>query len=40
MIDIGSNVGWYTFIFGKYGYNVISFELSDVNNYILNKNYC
>ena len=40
ILDIGSNVGWFTFYLGKYGYNIISFEVSDVNNYILKKNYC
>ena len=40
VIDIGSNIGWYSFIFGKYGYKVISFEPSKLNNYILRKNYC
>ena len=25
---------------GKFGYNVISFEPSNVNNYILKRNYC
>ena len=40
VLDIGSNVGWYTFFLGKFGYNVISFEPSDVNNYILKRNYC
>ena len=40
IIDIGANIGWYSFIFGKYGYKVISFEPSKINNYILRKNYC
>ena len=40
VLDIGANVGWYTFYLGKCGYNIISFEVSDVNNYILKKNYC
>lgn len=40
VLDIGSNVGWYTFFLGKFGYNIISFEPSDVNNYILKRNYC
>ena len=39
-LDIGSNVGWYTFFLGKFGYNIISFEASNLNNYILHKNYC
>ena len=40
VLDIVSNVGWYTFFLGKFGYNIISFEPSDVNNYILKRNYC
>ena len=40
IIDIGANVGWYSFIFGKYGYNIISFEPSMLNMYILKKNFC
>ena len=40
IIDIGANIGWYSFIFGKYGYKIISFEPSKINNYILKKNYC
>jgi FkbM family methyltransferase len=40
IIDVGGNVGWYTFLFGKFGYNVISFEPSKINYYILYKNYC
>ena len=40
IIDIGANIGWYSITLGKYGYNLISFEPSNINNYILNKNYC
>ena len=40
ILDIGANVGWYTFFFGKCGYHVLSFEASDVNGYILRKNFC
>ena len=40
ILDIGANIGWYTFLFGKYGYKIISFEPSELNNYILKKNYC
>lgn len=40
IIDIGANIGWYSFIFGYYGYKVISFEPSKINNYILKKNFC
>ena len=40
IIDIGGNIGWYTFLLGKYGYNLITFEPSKINYYILNKNFC
>ena len=40
IIDIGANIGWYTFILGKFGYKIISFEPSQLNTYILKKNYC
>jgi FkbM family methyltransferase len=40
ILDIGGNVGWYTFLLGKYGYKIITFEPNKINYYILNKNYC
>ena len=40
IIDVGSNIGWYTFLLGKEGYNVLSFEPSKINYYILLKTYC
>ena len=40
IIDVGGNVGWYTILLGKLGYNVITFEPLKMNYYILNKNYC
>ena len=40
IIDVGGNIGWYTFLLGKYGYNIITFEPSKINYYILTKNYC
>ena len=40
LLDIGSNIGWYTYFLGKYGYKILSFEASPVNSYILYKNYC
>jgi FkbM family methyltransferase len=40
ILDIGSNVGWYSFYLGKYGYNIMSFEPTERNFYILKKNYC
>ena len=40
ILDIGANIGWYSFTLAKYGYKIISFEPSELNNYILNKNYC
>ena len=40
IIDIGANLGWYTLLFGKLGFNVLSFEPSNINYFILKKNYC
>ena len=40
IIDVGANIGWYTFFLGKYGYKIISFEPSQLNYYILRKNFC
>ena len=40
LLDIGSNIGWYTYYLGKYGYKILSFEANKINNYILYKNYC
>ena len=40
VLDIGAHVGWYSLFIAKFGYNVISFEPSEINNYILNKNLC
>lgn len=40
VVDIGANIGWYTLIIGKLGFNVLAFEPSNVNYFILNKNYC
>jgi FkbM family methyltransferase len=40
IIDVGGNVGWYSFLLGKYGYKIITFEPSQINFYILSKNYC
>ena len=40
MLDIGANIGWFTYFFDEYGYKIISFEASKINNYILYKNYC
>ena len=40
ILDIGGNVGWYSFYLGKYGYNIMSFEPTERNFYILRKNYC
>ena len=39
-LDLGANIGWYSFFVAKYGYNILSFEPSETNNYILKKNYC
>ena len=40
ILDIGANIGWYSLILGKNGFNIISFEPSKINYYILLKNYC
>lgn len=40
ILDIGGNVGWYSFYLGKYGYKIMSFEPTERNFYILRKNYC
>lgn len=40
VLDLGANVGWYSFYLGYAGYDVISFEVSSINNYILKKNFC
>ena len=40
VIDLGANVGWYSFFLGNAGFEIISFEISNINNYILKKNFC
>lgn len=40
ILDIGANIGWYSLVLGIQGYNVLSFEPSRRNYYILLKNYC
>ena len=40
ILDIGANIGWYSFCLGKYGYKILSFEPMLINTYILKKNYC
>ena len=40
IIDIGGNIGWHTIALGKFGYKIITFEASEINFYILKKNYC
>ena len=32
VVDIGANIGWYSFYLGKAGYEIISFEASSSNN--------
>ena len=39
-IDIGANIGCHSFLIGKHGYKVLSFEANKINTYILYKNYC
>lgn len=31
VIDLGANVGWYSFLLGKAGYEIFSFEVSKIN---------
>ena len=38
LLDIVSNIGWYAYYLGKYGYKILSFEANKINNYILYKN--
>lgn len=40
ILDIGANIGWFSLSLGKMGYNILSFEPSKTNYYILLKNYC
>ena len=40
VLDIGANIGWYSIFLGNNGFNIISFEPSKTNYYILLKNYC
>ena len=40
ILDIGANIGWYSLVLGKIGYELLSFEVSNINNYILRKNFC
>ena len=40
VVDIGANIGWFSIILGKKGYNIMSFEPSKMNYYILKRNYC
>ena len=40
ILDLGANVGWYSFLLGKYGYKVLAFEPDLINYYILRKTYC
>ena len=40
IMDLGANIGWYSFYLGKNGYKILSFEPDPINYYILRKNYC
>lgn len=40
VVDIGANIGWFSIVLGKIGYNILSFEPSKSNYYILLKNFC
>ena len=40
IMDLGTNIGWYSFYLGKYGYKILSFEPDHINYYLLRKSYC
>ena len=40
VLDIGANLGWYTYLLSNAGYELISFEASHINDYILKKTFC
>ena len=40
VLDIGANVGWYSFYLVNSGYELFSFEVSHINGYIIKKNFC
>ena len=40
ILDIGSNVEWYTTVLGIFQFSIISFEPSKDKYYLLKKNYC
>ena len=40
MLDIGSNVGWYPSLLGRYNYTILCFEAFKRNYYVATKNYC
>ena len=40
MLDIGSNVGWYPSLLGRYNYTILCFEAFKRNYYVAKKNYC
>ena len=40
VLDIGANVGWYSFYLANAGYELFSFEVSHINGYIIKKNFC
>ena len=39
-LDIGTNVGWYPSLLGRYGYTILGFEAFEKNYYVAKKNYC
>jgi len=40
VLDIGANLGWYSYLLSNAGYEIISFEASHINDYILKKTFC
>jgi len=40
LLDIGANVGWYTFMFAQHGYKVLAIEPMTANRALLNATMC
>mmetsp|Transcript_106042 Transcript_106042/g.192935 ORF Transcript_106042/g.192935 Transcript_106042/m.192935 type:complete len:297 (+) Transcript_106042:69-959(+) len=40
LLDIGANVGWYTFMFAKHGYNVLAVEPMTANRALIKATMC
>ena len=40
ILDIGTNIGWYPSLLGRYNYTILYFEAFEKNSYVSKKNYC